>query len=97
MKIQINHLNYTIFVKDISKSEYNDMFDMCVVKEDDNSCTLYKPNKIKKHDIPTLAHEVLHCLQFISEARSIDLVQEEENMGYMMQYILNELLGFSYC
>lgn len=93
MKIKIEHLNYTILVKEPDK---NDKFHAYVVKDSDDQCTMYIHRPIKLVDTTTLAHETLHCLQFMSEVKGIDMVAEKEHMGYLLQHIMNKVLGLEY-
>lgn len=93
--IKIPHLGYTIKVRDIRKNPKKN-FVMYVEKLNSNTCQMNLKRKIADTDFPTLAHETLHVLQYIADARNIDLTYEQENVGYLMQYILNQLLGFSY-
>lgn len=93
--IVIEHLGYTIIVRDIKKYPSKDCV-MYVEEKDNNSCYLNLPMKVSTKDFSTIAHEVLHCLQYIAENRNIDLTKEVENSGYLMQFILNKLLGFKY-
>lgn len=93
--IKIDHLGYTIKIKDVSNHPKKD-YVMYVERDGFSNCTLYTKKNITVKDFTTLSHEVLHILQYIAEARNIDITYESENMGYMMQYILNQILGLEY-
>jgi hypothetical protein len=95
--IYIQHLGYTIHVKDIKEADNPKDFAMFVEREDRNNCIMYLTKKkwVLK-DIPALSHEIVHVLQFIADSRSIDMTFEQEHMGYLMQYIMCELLGYEY-
>ena len=44
----------------------------------------------------TVAHEVMHVLQFMCRRRNICMEDETEHMGYLMQYIFNEIYNRRY-
>ena len=92
-KIKIQHLGYTVVVKQKDNSQ---KLEAWVIKDNPYQCTLYIKQPIKKHEIPTLAHELVHVLQYIAEARHIDMMQEMEHMGYLMSFLMNEILGYEY-
>lgn len=91
-KIAIPHLGYTV-IHGIKK---HNTFTMYCEKINNNSCAIYYPKKLSTNDLSTLAHEVVHALQYIAEARHINMINEQEHVAYLMQYILNEILGFRY-
>lgn len=45
---------------------------------------------------PTIAHEIVHVLQNICEARIIEFTSDKEHMAYIAHYLLNTLLGYEY-
>lgn len=92
MVIKINHLGYKILIKNPTRKE----FVAYVERDNKNQCTLYIKRPVKFKEVSTLAHEVVHILQYIAEARNLDMIQEQEHMGYLMNYIMNEVLGFEY-
>lgn len=94
--IRIEHLAYTVKVRDIKKEENLNKWVMFVRKINNYECILYIPKELSIEDMPTLAHEIVHCLQYIAEARNIDMIQEQEHIGYLMCYIMNNVLGFRY-
>jgi hypothetical protein len=95
-KIVINHLGYIIYVKDVNLGQHKDRFEMWTQKLDGCSCELYTYRKIALRDTPTIAHEVMHVLQYIAEDRGIDMSEERENMAYLMQYIMSQIMGMKY-
>ena len=72
-KIPIPHLGYTV-IHGIKK---HPTFTMYCEKIDKNSCAVYYPRKIKDTDLTTIAHEVVHAIQYVAEARHIDMIQEQ--------------------
>ena len=44
----------------------------------------------------TVAHEIMHALQFMCRRRNIKMERELEHMGYLMQYIFNEIYNRKY-
>lgn len=94
MKIKIEHLGYVIHFKK-QKPPRGDLV-ACVIQEDKNNSTIYFPVKLNLMNTPLLAHEVLHAIQFMCESRLIDMIKEKENVGYLMSYIMNKILGYEY-
>lgn len=94
MKIKIEHLGYVIHFKK-QKPPRGDLV-ACVIQEDKNSSIIYFPVKLNLMNTPLLAHEVLHAIQFMCESRLIDMIKEKENVGYLMSYIMNKILGYEY-
>lgn len=90
--INIHHLGYKVSHGIADTGQHY----MSCIRIDDNHCKIIYKSKPRPNDIPTLAHEVLHALQYMSESRGIDMTIEMEHMGYLMQYILNEILGLKY-
>ena len=95
MKIYLQHLNYTVHVHTIKTAPKDIPRAKAYVEKgaDGKSCCMYLP---KKRSAPTVAHELVHVLQFIAEARGIDMVREWEHMGYLMQFLMCKILGYSY-
>lgn len=93
MKILIPHIGYTVCVKQKNKSQ---RFSAWVIKDSSNQCSLYIKQPIAENEIPTLAHELVHVLQYIAESRNIDMIQEQEHMGYLMGYLMQKILGYEY-
>ena len=97
--IKINHIGYTVLVKtmkDFKKTpEYNPILKAVVVRDSCHQSTIYIKDT-KAINISSVAHEVLHVLQFISEDRFIDMTKEKEHFAYMMSYIMNKILGYEY-
>lgn len=97
-KIQIPHLGYTI-IYGINKKEFIDRQANSVMFAENTNKNMgaiifrKQPNDA---DISTVAHEVVHVLQFICRRRNINMEDETEHMGYLMQYILNEIRGYKY-
>jgi len=97
MKIEINHLGYTVCVKDIKsfKGKHGLNNILAITQSDSkNQATIYIKKPIK--DQAQLAHEVLHVLQWICIDRNISFTEEKEHMGYIMQFLMNEITGFTY-
>lgn len=101
MKIKINHIGYTVTIKkrqDFLKSErYDSSFDRCPCvceRADSNNSIIYIDNP--KKNIVSLAHEVLHVIQYICSDRHIDFIDEKEHCAYMLHYILNTIIGDEY-
>jgi hypothetical protein len=92
MKIYIPHLHYTIKVNFKATKYLNSVgLEACVLYNKNNLvlCLRREPKPI---DFPTVAHEVLHLIQYICRDRNINMTEEIEHCGYLMQFILNKIL-----
>lgn len=90
-EIDIPHLNYKVGVmtrahKDMQKQPSCE-------RVSKSKCILWIPKQYK-NQVTVIAHEVIHALQFIASDRSIDMIAEQEHMGYLMQYIMARVLGY---
>lgn len=104
--VKIHHLGYTIVFLDIK--DYNhqiniDRFEnVCICIGSHKSeiylkdIQKYSDQKFFMHNASSLAHEILHALQHLSEYRGIDMSQEKEHIAYLLQYIMNEFIGLEY-
>lgn len=90
MKIQIPHLNYIVYVKDGYHNEFGNL--PSCERLDFSSCCIHMPKKMR-NQATTVAHEVVHAVQFIAEARHINMVLEQEHIAYMVQYIMAKIMG----
>lgn len=94
MKIYLPHLNYTIFVKPFKKAP--DVMPNALTyceRINNKSCNIY----VSKKNIPgDLAHELVHVLQFICIDRNIDFTSETEHMGYLMHYLMGQIMGYEW-
>jgi hypothetical protein len=103
MKILIPHLFYTIEVKDkkLAKGkvkrylEEGDFY-ACYEAINKNNSKIWIKLPVKPTEVPTLVHEIIHCLQHLSRERDIDFKSEEEHFAYLTQYILNQILGYEF-
>jgi len=97
MNIYLDHLFYEIEVIFTSSKFLDERGIEC-------ACEYIRNGKIKLHfrskpkplNFPSVAHEVVHCLQWIAKDRCIDFTKEEEHFAYMMQFILNRILKLEY-
>ena len=85
-------MGYRILIKKPTRKE----FVAYVERDNKNQCTLFINRPVRLINTPTLAHEIVHILQYIAEARNMDMVQEQEHFGYLMNYIMNRVLEFEY-
>ena len=95
----IPHLAYTVKIIINPKEFYGKHASSLMMAEntDRSTATIFLRCPIPKNRqvIPTLAHEVMHVLQYICQNRAIKMEEESEHMGYLMQYILANILGFT--
>jgi hypothetical protein len=100
MKITIPHLKYSVEIKDIKKGDktYTDKLNVRAYAErdDSNKTTIYIKLPIKRDELSTLCHELIHAMQNMCQDRNIRFENEEEHIGYIFQYLINEILGYEY-
>jgi len=97
LTIYLDHLFYKIEVDFNSKDFLNQRGIECATEDVENGyIKLHFRSKPKDINFSSVAHEVLHCIQFIAKHRGIDITEEKEHCAYMMQYILNRILKLDY-
>ena len=97
VEISLDHLFYRIEVSFNSKDFLNERGIECATEYIENGhIKLHFRSKPKYIDFPSVAHEVVHCLQWIAKDRNIEFIKEEEHFAYLMQYILNRILNLEY-
>ena len=98
-EIEIPHLAYKVKVVLDPKEFYGEYHNSLMLAEDTGRslATIYlrKPIPKTRKIIPTVAHEVMHVIQYICRNRTIKMEKESEHMGYLMQYILANILGYT--
>lgn len=45
---------------------------------------------------PTVAHEIVHAIQFICRRKGIDMIDELEHVAYLADYITGKVLGYAF-
>lgn len=93
-KIQIPHINYTVSIKPRSALK-RDHFGLAVTQDVDKHNAIMYIDNPKQYPC-SVAHELIHVLGFIVERRGIIFENEREHMGYIMQYLMGEILGYKY-
>ncbi len=91
--LTIPHLNFTIKYG-VNKKEVSKGAVMTTEDIDNHTVAIYFQEKPKLDQMPTVAHEVMHVLQFVCRHRKIMMENELEHMGYLMQYILASIYGY---
>lgn len=96
MKIYLPHIHYTIHIKNIKY--FREKHDLSALTQniDRDTSIIWMNLPIKAIDHATLAHEIIHVLQYICNYRRIDFISESEHMGYLMQFVFNKATGFHY-
>lgn len=95
MKVYLPHINYTVYILTFKKP-HKDLPQSKAYTEkgaDGKSCAMYLPKKVTAG---TVAHEIIHVLRYICEARDMSFLLEEEHMAYIAQYLTNKALGYEY-
>ncbi len=86
--IHLPHIHYRVILR---QKTYPGRGGPCCEKVDNAHCILWiDPEYLTSG---TVVHEAMHALQFIAEAREIDLTSEQEHAAYIIQYIFTEALG----
>jgi hypothetical protein len=103
MKIYIPHLHYTINVRDVKNAyelkewrKTNHNAKMSAQDVSSNEANIYVIFPIKDLHAGSIGHEIVHVLQFISNNRGIDFVNEQEHFGYLFQFIFNKIYNRRY-
>ena len=97
MNIYLDHLYYRIEVIFTSSKFLDRKGIECACEYIQNGyIKLHLRSKPKSINFPSVAHEVIHCLQWIAKDRGMDFIREEEHFAYMMQFILNRIFNYEY-
>jgi len=100
MKIQIPHINYTVTIKDINKTNKINIFKNkptgLAEQVDKNNAIIYLPKKISHYHHGIVGHEIIHVLQFIAEDRNMNFILEQEHFAYIFMYLFGEICGYGY-
>ena len=101
MKVYIPHIHYTVNLVEIKKSKGNiknflSVYENATERIDKNTSNIYFNLPIKRRDLSTLAHELVHVLQNICGDRNISFTREEENTAYILHFLMNEFTGYKY-
>jgi len=59
-----------------------------------HTASIFFKKQPKMENVFIVAHEVMHCLQYMCRNRNIDMARESEHMAYLMQYILGHIMGY---
>ena len=95
--IYLDHIFYRIEIIFTSKKFLDEREMECASEYIENGhIKLHLRSKPQKQHFPSVAHEVIHCLQWIAKDRNIDFIKEEEHFAYMMQFMLNRIFEYEY-
>lgn len=96
--VLIPHLNFKV-VYGVNPKEFTGRQEgslMFVENTNKNQATILFRKTPTDLESGTVAHEVMHALQFMCRRRNICMEDETEHMGYLMQYIFNEIYNRKY-
>ena len=95
MKVYFPHINYTVHILRLRKvpKTLGSAQAYTAKGKDNKSCAIYVPKRVAPG---IAAHEVVHALRYICEARHMDFMLEEEHMAYVAQHLVNQILGWEY-
>lgn len=96
--IELPHLNYSIFYG-VLKKEFTGRHEKSLAiteNSNKNSATILFKKKPTDLEAGMVAHEIVHALQFMCRRRNIVMEDETEHMGYLMQFIFNEIYNRKY-
>ncbi len=96
MKIELPHIGYTVIVKQRKAYPGRDSSFALCERTDLNTSTIYIETPVPRKRDSTLAHELTHVLRNICEDRDMYFQEEREHMAYIMQYLMNRILGYKY-
>lgn len=91
--IYIPHLSYQVDIVPIRKAK----------DRPENCCAFARNTKFGWVQLyfdewvspPTAVHEIVHAVQFICSNKRIDMVDEIENVAYLVDYLTAKVLGYS--
>lgn len=92
--VYLPHLNYTVRFRRFKKPP--DCIDRAVAwirRDNASGCTVYLPEIATPASV---AHELIHALQYICEDRHMDFNREFEHMAYLMQYLMGNAYGYKW-
>lgn len=96
--IELPHLGYKIYYG-VLKKEFTGRHEKSIALAENstkNSATILFRKKPDALDSSVVAHEIVHVLQYICRRRNIVMEDETEHMGYLMQFIFNEIYNREY-
>lgn len=93
--IYLPHIHYTIRIR-AYKTPPNEIGSALGWTDHNKSgtCTVYLPKR--KPSPGDVAHELIHVLQYICVDRNMRFELEQEHFGYLMHYLMGQVLGYSY-
>lgn len=99
--ILIPHLHYKVHLKDSrkAKGEVKDFlktYIACAQELNRHESIIWTQMPVKEHDIPTIAHELIHVLQNICKWHHIDFIEEKEHCAYLFNFMFNEMIGYTF-
>lgn len=84
--VYIPHLNYTVHFKPFTKAPASIRTAHAFIQRDDrDNSSLFLARNVEPS---TVAHELVHVLQYICEDRYMVFTDEREHMCYLMQYLM---------
>ena len=96
--IEIPHLNYKILYG-VCLKEFTGRHEKSLAITENstkNTATILFRKKPDTLNSSVVAHEIMHALQYICRRRNIVMEDETEHMGYLMQFIFNEIYDREY-
>ena len=84
--IRLPHLGFAVFVRPRPKNWH--AYASVMYSKDGYSCKLLLP---PNPSVGAVAHECVHILQAVCRRYNIDFKNEDEHMGYIMQYLVQEI------
>lgn len=89
--IELPHINYTVRIRAYGRPPRAfEGVEAWVERTSKWACTVH----LKKDALAsTVAHELVHVLQFICLDRHMDFILEQEHMAYIMQYLMMTIGG----
>lgn len=90
--IYLPHINYTVKVRPLKPDPGGKPNTRAWCEHvDDWHSAVYLPKRV----VPGLiAHELVHVLRHLCESRNMSFDLEREHMAYIMQYLMDKILGY---
>lgn len=96
--VDISHLGYKVYFGVLNKefTGRHENSKMMAENTNKNVGTILFRKKPTVLESGMVAHEIIHILQYLCRRRNIIMEDETEHMGYLMQYIFNEIYDREY-
>jgi hypothetical protein len=92
--VTLPHIAYTVRFRKLKRAPDSIPAAVAYIERDSSDrCTIY----LSERGTPcTVAHEIVHALQYICKDRYMDFTKECEHTAYMMQHLMGFVLNYEW-